>query len=88
MDERDELQQEKLRDKIKEWYIARGTVASESLTNRGIDTREEKDFANLASRQKNLEEIEKQDMSKLEKIQAAIEKFASAVGVQFDPKTG
>ena len=88
MDEREELQHEELKDKIKEWYIARGTVASESLQKRGIDTRDEKEFADLASRQKKLEEVEKQDMSKLEKIQAAIEKFASAVGVPFDPKTG
>ena len=88
MKERDELQQEELKDKIKEWYIARGTVASKSLQSRGIDNRDEKEFADLASRQKKLEDVEKQDMSKLEALQAKIEKFASAIGVQFDPKTG
>ena len=84
----EEKQHEELIDKIKEWYIARGTVASNSLQQRGIDTREEREFADMATRQTKLEDVEKQDMSKLEAIQAKIEKFASAIGVQFDPKTG
>ena len=77
-----------LRDMIKEWYIARGTVAAKSLEQRGIDTRDEKEFADLSSRQHKLEDVAKEDRSKLEQLQAKIEAFASAVGVQFDPKTG
>ncbi len=84
----EEKQYAELKDKIKEWYIARGTVASKALQQRGIDTRDEREFADLASRQKKLEDVEKNDMSKLEALQAKIEKFASAIGVQFDPQTG
>ena len=88
MEEKEGLQQEEIRDKIKEYYIERGTIASNWLQGRGIDTRDEREFADLASRQKKLEDVEKHDMSKLEALQAKIEKFASAIGVQFDPKTG
>ena len=83
-----EYPEQGLRDMIKEWYVARGTVAAKSLEQRGIDTRAEKEFADLSSRQQKLEDVEKADMSKLEQLQAKIEAFASAVGVQFDPKTG
>ena len=84
----EEKQYAEMEDKIKEWYIARGTVASNTLQQRGIDTRDEREFADLTNREKKLEDVEKKDMSKLEALQAKIEKFASAIGVQFDPKTG
>ena len=83
-----EYPEQGLRDMIKEWYVARGTVAAKSLEQRGIDTRAEREFADLSSRQQKLKDVEKADMSKLEQLQEKIEAFASAVGVQFDPKTG
>lgn len=71
-----EIQPQGMKDKLKEWYILRQKVGKE------------KTFGDLVQRQENLEALEKDDVSKLEKIQQAIEKFASAIGVQFDPKTG
>lgn len=71
-----EIQPQGMKDKLKEWYMLRQKVGKE------------KTFGDLVQRQENLEALEKEDISKLEKIQQAIEKFASAIGVQFDPETG
>ncbi|MBQ8298617.1 MAG: hypothetical protein IJX99_01920 [Clostridia bacterium] len=71
-----EVQPQGMKDKLKEWYLLRQKVGKE------------KTFGDLIQRQENLEALEKEDLSKLEKLQQAIEKFASAIGVQFDPETG
>lgn len=71
-----EIQPQGMKDKLKEWYMLREKVGKE------------KTFGDLVQRQENLEALEKEDVSKLEKLQQAIEKFASALGIHFNPETG
>lgn len=68
--------QTEFKSRFKEWYILREKIGKE------------KTFGDSPQRAEKLENLEKENISKLEKIQETIEKHAKAIGVEFDPKTG